>query len=103
MAICSSCLTPPKYQWEEKYSFHSSFVMAEFSFCSFVGFGALPLFFEDQYKLIIHLQNSVSGIRKAAHDGSSAGSVHSRGFLPDYCPHIVHTEGFAKANYLGPL
>ena len=43
-AICPSCFAPPKFQWEAKKVFHSSFVIAEHFFCSAVGTGALPCF-----------------------------------------------------------
>ena len=44
IARCSSCFVPLKCQCEEKYSFHSSFVNLDNSFCSAVGFGGFPNF-----------------------------------------------------------
>lgn len=59
-----------------------------------------PIGFAYLDKLIIHFKNTIARIRKTAHNGTAARSIHRGGFLPNNSSHIIHTKGFTKTNYL---
>src|SRR3990170_7385058 len=58
--------------------------------------GGHAIFFEDENKFIIQLEDSIPWVRKRSHDRGTARRVACRYLLPDYRPHVVESRGFAE-------